>query len=804
LLVLMAAALVALLLFAGGSLAEGRAPRIGPPIWLPIAFLVIPLVQSVPLGLSVRGLFDPRGTAILTDSLLGAPAIAPLSLDPPATRVDVGKAAVALIVFLFAYHAGSGQRRRHLFPRAIAAAGIAAVLIGIGHRVFGITSIYGLVPSTMRTLVIGPFVNSNHTAELLELSAFVCLACAFQRPMAFLRVAWMAGAVLCLGGTAATLSRGGVLGVCAGALAFALLRFLARERGGERRRRSSLVWAALVAGLVVLGATALGADQLAERFQSGSIAGDVRFKLWRDSLHVLAAHPFGVGRGAFERVYPIYRTVRTSFPLRFSFVENQPLQLLLDSGWFFFAALAVGVALAVWPLVRFGRRDRIEAALVAALVAVCVHSLFDFGLETLGVVLPFMAVLGTVLGRVRPVSPSPSSGRAWPVLALATLGVVFGIAAVAHASNDNFDALLRKTTDLEARRHLLERAQRAHPTDYIYVLAYARLEQVKPVAAGPSPRLHALNRALLLCPQCETIHAEVARNLWRFGLHPQALLEWRSAVELQPEMLDEAFRSLFAAGANPQELASIAAFDPALMVEVAHLLSRVSRHADAISVLNQAEAMGGPPNEILITRAELQLQLRQLADAAVTLGKARAAGIRDPRLSLLQSQDLLATQGEAAADQALAILDDAAARYPGDLPIQRARVELVRSYSKWRAVDRALEGLKQAVYQNQGSATEAHIAAGRIYAQLSRWKDAINEYQMAIIGAPDDVQLWMEFGGAAASAGRTATARDAYAQAARLSPQDPAIKGALRNLDEHVARLRMSDGAEAAGDRLAH
>ena len=32
-----------------------------------------------------------------------------------------------------------------------------------------------MFPSTARTLLVGPFVNANHTAELLELAAFTCL-----------------------------------------------------------------------------------------------------------------------------------------------------------------------------------------------------------------------------------------------------------------------------------------------------------------------------------------------------------------------------------------------------------------------------------------------------------------------------------------------------------------------------------------------------------------------------------------------------------------------------------------------------
>ncbi len=155
-------------------------------------------------------------------------------------------------------------------------------------------------------------------------------------------------------------------------------------------------------GLLGLGAAAFGADQLIDRFKSGGITSDVRFRVWRDSWRVLQAHPFGIGRGAFDRVYPIYRTVTAPFSLRFAFVENEPLQLLIDCGWLLCGLLFVGFGLVAWDLFRNARRDRIEAALIAGLFAVLVHNLVDFGFETPGVLLPVLAIVASVLGRARP------------------------------------------------------------------------------------------------------------------------------------------------------------------------------------------------------------------------------------------------------------------------------------------------------------------------------------------------------------------------------------------------------------------
>jgi tetratricopeptide (TPR) repeat protein len=788
LVVIMSCAAVALSLILAGSTLERRGLRLGAVVIVPLAFLVVPVLQSIPVPMGIRAALDAHGNALLTDNAVDPPRVWPLSLDPASTRVHIGKAAAALAVFIVAFHLASGQTRRHLVTRVVAAAGIGAVAIGIGHKILGAAKIYGVLVSTQRTLLIGPFVNANHTAELLELAAFACLACSFHRRTALNRVGWMVGFLMCAGGAAATLSRGAVLGMAAGLAMFALLRYLARDQETPQRRRVSLAWGAFVVGLVVLAGGALGAGQLVDRFAATGVSKDVRFQLWRDSLRVLAAHPMGIGRGAFDRVYPVYRTLKDSQPVRFAFVENHPLQLLIDSGWVLTFVLAAGLVFATWQLFRRGRREKLDAALIAGLFAVVVHSFVDFGLETPGVLLPFVAVLATVLGRCSGAGETSRASRAL-VVSIALGGLVVGVASVASASNDDFDGLLKTTVSAQSRRALLERAQRVHPLDYYYALAISPLEPIKGPAGGPSPRFHALNRALSLCPSCDAVHVEVARNLWRMGLRPQALLEWRSAVEARPQLLTSALGELFTSGAKATQLASLASSDPIRMLEVASFLSSASRIEDAMIVLDQAEASNVPVGELLLMRAKLQLLSHNLPAAQATIARAHALGVRDVRLAILDAQLSLDVGGPSGTDQALATLDLAAAQYPSNVEVQRMRVDIVGRFGKWQAADRALEGLKQALYHERGSAAEAHVAAARIFTRLSRFTNALGEYRIALADDSTNVSLWLEFGHAAEAAGRDQTARDAYSEAGRLSPKSPEVVRALQALDNRAPKL---------------
>ena len=126
------------------------------------------------------------------------------------------------------------------------------------------------------------------------------------------------------------------------------------------------------------------------------------------------------------------------------------------------------------------------------------------------------------------------------------------------------------------------------------------------------------------------------------------------------------------------------------------------------------------------------------------------------------------------------------------MQVQSERIELVVTYKKWQAAERSLEGLKQALYKAAGTATGAHVWAARIAGELGRWTNALGEYRIALADSPNDVALWGEFARAAMSAGRDETAREALAQAARLSPNNPEIIAAQQAVNERLARLRVN------------
>jgi len=291
----------------------------------PLFFLLTAAAQIIPLPANLRALLDPNGSALL--ALAGLKGAQPLSLDPPETYGEFAKAAAALCVALAALVLASGRRLRFVAPGMIASAGVLALASGLGHRAAAEAMIYGHFP-TSGGLPVGPFINPNHTAEFLELSAFAALAFAFSRSTRDGQRVWKLLATVLAAGAITTLSRGSVLALGAGGLTWFALA--PRSDEGEPFHRSKFV-AVLLALLVVVGITiGFGGDQIIAEFR-GTVGDNLsKFAISKDALPMVAAHPAGIGLGAFSRAYPAYQTLPTN--IWFQFVEVQPVSILIETG----------------------------------------------------------------------------------------------------------------------------------------------------------------------------------------------------------------------------------------------------------------------------------------------------------------------------------------------------------------------------------------------------------------------------------------------------------------------------------------
>lgn len=212
----------------------------------------------------------------------------------------------------------------------------------------------------------------------------------------------LVGALALLGGALVlTMSRGGI----ASALAGLVVVFALSLHG--RVGTWTLTALGGVFAVVFLYASWFGLDPVLARFSALAEEPfrNLRWPIWEATLRMAGdALPLGVGLGAFQEAFPLYRPPVIPANRLVDFAHNDYLQLLAETG-------LAGLLVLGWALLGLGafvlrrwalRRDPFARGLtmggLGALAAVAVHSATDFGLH-----IPANALLVAALGALLPV-----------------------------------------------------------------------------------------------------------------------------------------------------------------------------------------------------------------------------------------------------------------------------------------------------------------------------------------------------------------------------------------------------------------
>ncbi len=408
-----AIALVSLTTALGAFLWDGwhRQLQLPPRIflWPLLGLWALAVFQLIPLPEGLHRWIAPGSAAVWHPGVPAAAAVLgpgphPISLYPEATRRWL---AFVTGVVALALAAAPALRERRLLLRASITVVGGAVLVAVygfvarlvfGDKLFGVWSVPTVAP-------FGPFVSKNHFAGYVELAAILAVGLATgltdearhgdgflswieSRRSKWVVVAWGAAFVLVLA-VPVSLSRGGVVSLCAGLLVFGILRLWTRglSRLSSRGLAVSLVAAQLAAAAVtallpveararVLTLTGVTTDQ----------SGSYRIGVWRDTLRLVASSPLtGSGFGAYVDAFPRFKTA--SGQLSIEHAENDHLEFLAEGGSLgtLLGGLAA-LALLLYGLKALGAEEhRLARALLAAALAggaaVYVHSACDFNLR---------------------------------------------------------------------------------------------------------------------------------------------------------------------------------------------------------------------------------------------------------------------------------------------------------------------------------------------------------------------------------------------------------------------------------------
>jgi O-antigen ligase len=378
--------------------------------------LVIPTAAGPLLGLLVLGVLQSISR---TDESGRRVAV---SMDVEATRLTLEVLAALLVALVLCATFFADDRRLRWLRNFLVLFGLALAVFGILQKLTWNGKYYWLIEPTSPPFVpFGPFVNHNHFAGYLELIVPI--------PVALILVRAVTGELSLFYGFAAvmmsvaiffSLSRGGMISLVAGlifVIAFGFRSISARGRAyGEGRWASALLprlgAVVLIAAMIGGGVWWVGGDAVIDRAQHTDLTGEApsntgketffqsRGWIWRDTLAMIRANwVTGVGLGAFETAYSLYSQSDGSVIV--SQAHNDYLQIVADGG-------VAGAGLAVWFLIALFRdfaralrsHKEMEMGMVlgcgGGIVAMLVHSLFDFNLQLPSNALLFLALTAVV------------------------------------------------------------------------------------------------------------------------------------------------------------------------------------------------------------------------------------------------------------------------------------------------------------------------------------------------------------------------------------------------------------------------
>jgi O-antigen ligase len=581
------------------------------PFALPAALAAgMTALQLLPLPAAVVRLLSPRTLELRAEAEGAIPAFLPLTLDVPATVLEVSKAMAGLALLLIV--GNSARRSSRASPLLLTLAFVGAVIsiIHVVQRLTGATHILGVyaVRDLPGSGFFGTFVNGNQAASLLTLSALIAAGLALRSHGA-LRIAAATSATLSVAVVLWTGSRAGILALGLGGGLFIGLMLSRRFGPG---RGALLALALLVAGG---GFTLWASEGVRARVASTASdrLSDQKIRGWRDTQQLVRAYPLtGVGRGAFEAPASAFRADEEG--VRLAYPENIALQLLSEWGIPFTLALLLAAMVAAARFVRVvPRLDPSSQAAACAVVAVLVHELADFGLELPGVAFPTVAALGLVVARGEQFGEHRRDygrrlGARWVTPALAGWGLALAAAAWALPHTLLADGLRMRALVVKkdpAALAQLDAAIRRHPADYYLELMAGTLA----MSTGHESTGRHLNRAQRLNPTTPTAHLVTAGWLARSGRRSQAALEFRLAAEhTGATSLDELWARVgprYIGDAVPQT-------DDRLLAVAAFLLGKGDL-ARAREVSARAVAAGGHREGTLLVRLQLAKASRSRA-----------------------------------------------------------------------------------------------------------------------------------------------------------------------------------------------
>lgn len=770
------------------------------------------LLQVVPLPLDWLSGLAPANADVWARAMRPfgeTPSHAPLSLDPGASWVEALRGWSYLSVFCAAAWAGARKGAAWGALTLFASAVLLAVTT-IAHGLLDATRVFGVYEPRLggQGFRVAPLINANNLAGYLNLGTMAGLSLlAMSRPP-IPRWAIALAAAPVLGMTLLSGSRAGILSLVMGlVLLLLLLQRTGRMTASRVDWKSLAIGGGLVAFAAILFVSLAAGKRLAHLLLQDDLS---KFQALGAALQLVRDHPwFGIGRGAFESVFPAYWAGTNNS------IHSHPENFLVQwaSEWGLLATI-VTCAAGAWLLrpSAWGIRSSVAACgLFCGFAALLLQNLADLSLEVPGVVIAACAAAGFAWGNnsARPRSSRSATRRTLvPVMLVTGLALLlFGAARFGvHTLDRDRDHVHASLGEMEPRnaahwrtmRALLHDAMNRHPAEPYF----PRLGAAAAWKGGQESPMPWIQRALERGLHVGRTHYLLGLYLASKGKRSQALLELRFALER----------------------------DPQLATKVAKVAVGLTRDPDE---LLRCVPQGTAGTAVLIALAKRVNDDRALARRFLEDALRRDSTLLSPRLTLVRwlQEDLEDGKPACAGDRRARCLDDLqrqldqiAALDPTsvDLPVLRARLlslrgqpdaaakllkeQCIRLDARLRCIDTWIEmagkardrvALSQAAAAldaepcNDGGACarlrwsvgEAALALGDTIGALAHFERAATDDRSA--------SRWRLFARHAKKAGEYTRALRALERAAQLRPNDSSIVKEIQELRKHELQRRL-------------
>jgi len=387
--------------------------------YVPIGlFLLIPLLQLIPLPVTLVKIISPN-TAVLKTELLSnlfnsdkLLKSMPLSFYPNATKHDLRLVLAVAAVFIVVLNVFRRPEQIKRLLMSITLIGGTIALITLGQNLFGNGKIYWFIPTRHGGGNSGPFVNHSNYGQFMNLSigaGFGLLLVTLHESFAGKKMTpaviseyfssglakplWLLITVisLCVATVFFSLTRGGMVSMLI-AITFTISVL------AWRRSLKGIDWIIVVIALIAfICVLYISFDAVYDRlaslrdFHEGEGS---RLQIFKDIAVAWTHFPIlGTGLGTHSVVYPMFD--RSTITALAAYAENEYAQVLEETGLLGLILLVI-FAIIVWsnyirdtrpvPIKREPKVDGSNLSILSAayglglgILAILIHSLSDFG-----------------------------------------------------------------------------------------------------------------------------------------------------------------------------------------------------------------------------------------------------------------------------------------------------------------------------------------------------------------------------------------------------------------------------------------